>query len=231
MLRDNSQRAKNIIILLWVLFGATIISIISTYMEYGLLQRIIGGDFSAVADADSNDTRQQFVGIGEIIIHILVIIYFIMWFRRAYFNLHSLGCYVRYSEGWAAGAWFVPFLNLVRPFEIMKDIWNRTQERAQEGMENPQKESSAILGVWWALWIITGIAGNIIFRLRMSGGQDAGGLMSIDKAEMIIDAITLINIFLIITIIKKVNGFEERLKDVIAVENIAAEEPDPSLVS
>jgi hypothetical protein len=230
MLKDNSQRAKNIIILFWVLFGITIISIVSTFMEYSLLKRIIEGNFT-LEEADANDTRQRLIGIVEIIIHILVIVYFIMWFRRAYYNLHALGCYVRYSEGWAAGGWFVPFLNLVRPFEIMKDIWNRTQERAQLGMENTRVESSAIVGVWWFLWLATNIASNIIFRLRLTGDPDAGELMSLDKAAMIIDAFSLVNIVIIVIIIKKIRGFEDRLQDVIVVENIAAEDKDPSLVS
>jgi hypothetical protein len=45
-------------------------------------------------------------------------------FRRAYRNLPALGAESpRFSSGWAVGAWFVPFLNLVRPKQIMDDIW------------------------------------------------------------------------------------------------------------
>ena len=29
---------------------------------------------------------------------------------------------LRYAPGWAIGAWFVPFLNLVRPVQIVNDV-------------------------------------------------------------------------------------------------------------
>jgi hypothetical protein len=230
MLRDNSQRARTAIILFWVFFATTAISIGSTYLEYSLLQRALTQDIS-INEATANDTRQKLIGVVEILVHVVVIVYFIMWFRRAYYNLHSLGCYVRYTEGWAAGAWFVPFLNLVRPFQIMKEIWDRTQERAQEGTENPRIESSVILGFWWFLWIATNIAANIYTRLVFGGDHDVRDLIALDKTAIIISAIDLINVLLIITIIKKISGFEEKLKDVISIENIASGQPAPEVVT
>ncbi len=51
-----------------------------------------------------------------------------MWFRRAYFNLHQKVSYLSHSEGWAAGSWFVPIVNLYRPYQIMKEIYVETKE-------------------------------------------------------------------------------------------------------
>jgi hypothetical protein len=226
MLRDNSERAKNVIVLFWVFFGITVIAIISTYMEYNLLQKALTESVS-VDEANANDIRQRIIGIVEILIHIVLIVYFIMWFRRAYYNLHSLGCYVQYSEGWAAGAWFVPFLNLFRPYQIMKEIWDRTQERTYAGTEIARIESSAILGFWWFLWIVTSIAGNIYTRIVLSGNHDIKDLIALDTTGIILNVVDLVNVILVITIIKKIHSFEERLKDIISIENIAAQEITP----
>jgi hypothetical protein len=230
MLRDNSQRAKNLIIFFWILFGLTVVSIVSTYMEYLLLQKAVDGSVT-IDEANSNDLRQRIVGIAGILVHILVIVYFIMWFRRAYYNLHAAGCYLRFTEGWAAGAWFVPFLNLVRPFQIMKEIWDKTQERAQQGAEVVTIQSSAILGFWWFLWIVTNIAANIYTRIILTGSEEIPELIAQDVTAMILDAVDLVNILLIITIIKKISGFEQRLQETIAIENIAADEPSPAEVA
>ncbi len=230
MLRDNSQRAKNAIVLFWILFGVTVIAIASTFMEYNLAKKALTSSIT-LDEANSNDLRQKIIKFLVLIVQILVIVYFIMWFRRAYFNLHSLGCYVRYSEGWAAGAWFVPFLNLVRPYEIMKDIWDRTQERTQEGIEDKRIESPAIVGFWWFLWLATNIAGNIYAWTFISGEKTVQALISRNSTAMILDAANLVNLFVTITIIKKISGFEEKLKDVIAVEGIAAEETRSTVVA
>jgi hypothetical protein len=230
MFRDNTQRAKNAIALFWVLFGITVISVVGTFMEYRLAQKALTGIITS-DEANANDLRQRIIGIVSLGAQIIVIVYFIMWFRRAYANLHALRCYPRYSEGWAAGAWFVPFLNLVRPYEIMKDIWDRTQERAQEGAENPEIESSTIVGFWWFLWLGTNVAGNIYAWTFIGGEPTVRNLISHDSASFGIGASNLMNIHLVITIIKKISGFEEKLKNVIAIENIASEKPMTSVLA
>lgn len=227
MIRDNSQRAKNTILVFWVFFGLTIVAIASSFLEHNLLLRAADGNMTT-DEANSNDLRQQIVGISELLVHVIVIVYFIMWFRRAYFNLHSMGFYLRYTEGWAAGAWFVPFMNLHAPFKIMKEIWDNTQLRAQQGSDNVEIKPSTILGVWWFLWIVTNIAGNVYTRLALRGENSISELISLNTTSIVLDVIDLANVFVIITIIQKVNGFEEQLKQKLVIENIASEEPIPS---
>jgi len=227
MIKDNSQRAKNIITVFWVFFGLTIISIGSSILERSLLLRAADGNIT-VDEANSNDLRQKIVGIAQLGIHIIVIVYFIMWFRRAYFNLHSLGFYLRYTEGWAAGAWFVPFMNLYAPFKIMKEIWDNTQIRAQQGSEDPEVKPSTLLGVWWFLWIVTNIAGNIYSRMAFRGEHSISDLISLNMTSIVLDIVDLANVFIVITMIKQVNVFEEQLKQKLVIENIASAEPVPA---
>lgn len=226
MVRDNSQRAKNVILIFWIFFGLTIIFIGSSFLERNLLLRATDGNITP-DEANSNDLRQRIIGISELLLHIVLIVYFIMWFRRAYFNLHSLGFYLRYTEGWAAGAWFVPFMNLYAPFKIMREIWDNTQMRAQQGSEDIVLKPSTLLGVWWFLWIMTNIAGNIYSRLELQGEHTISDLISLNTTSIVLNVIDLANVFLIITIIQRVSVFEEQLKQKLVIENIASEEPIP----
>jgi hypothetical protein len=226
MVRDNSQRAKNVILIFWIFFGLTIIFIGSSFLERNLLLRAADGNITP-DEANSNDLRQRIIGISELLLHIVLIVYFIMWFRRAYFNLHSLGFYLRYTEGWAAGAWFVPFMNLYAPFKIMREIWDNTQMRAQQGSEDIVLKPSTLLGVWWFLWIVTNIAGNIYSRLELQGEHTISDLISLNTTSIVLNVIDLANVFLIITIIQRVSVFEEQLKQKLIIENIASEVPIP----
>ena len=55
------------------------------------------------------------VTVQEIVL-VLAAGLFLSWFFLAYSNLQKLGVRDhRFSNGWALGSWFVPFLNLVRP--------------------------------------------------------------------------------------------------------------------
>jgi hypothetical protein len=47
---------------------------------------------------------------------------------------------MRWSAGWAIGAWFVPVLSLVRPKAILNDIWRASDPRVSAGSSlSPEK--------------------------------------------------------------------------------------------
>ena len=131
-LKPNRQSAKNAITLIWIILVLEIVSLISGYFQYDLLQTVVnGGDISMEA-ADSNDSREQIIGIIYMIAYVISAVTFIQWFRRAYFNLHSLVPNLTYTEGWAAGSWFVPVIGFFRPYQIMVELYNKTIARLVE---------------------------------------------------------------------------------------------------
>ena len=73
---------------------------------------------------DDSDNLLAILAIPSAIVGITTIVLFLVWFSRAYKNLPALGIRrLRFTAGWAVGAWFVPFLNLVRPKTITNDLW------------------------------------------------------------------------------------------------------------
>lgn len=109
-------------------------------------------------------------GLGRIIGGVLVV----LWMRRAYYNLEVLGAPTEFSDGWAVGAWFIPLLNLVRPYQIMRELirkYERTlgEEEVQKAIIDREGEAfhfprlpNAELVVWWITWISTFVIGRII---------------------------------------------------------------------
>lgn len=166
-LRDNSQRAKVALILIGVVGGLSIFGLISNIMQYNLLQAAKQGLVS-MEEANANDLRQQLIAWTTIVAYIVSIIFFICWFRRAYFNLQLAGISTRFTEGWAAGAWFVPFLNLVRPVRIMTEIWEGNDElthRVSSDRYYLLTGGKALIGIWWATHIIGGIIARVEFQM------------------------------------------------------------------
>ncbi len=99
------------------------------------------------------------------IAYVVSAVTFIRWFRRAYYNLHLRVNGLSFSAGWAAGSWFVPILNLFRPFQIMKELYVKTKDiLILNGMNLKNEFSTHLLGWWWALWIIDGVLGQFVFR-------------------------------------------------------------------
>ncbi len=109
-------------------------------------------------------------------VRVLLFVLFLMWFQRAYRNLPALGKEdLSSSSTEAVLCFFIPFLNLVRPYQLAQEIWRGSDLSA---VDPKQKVvfSSALVGWWWVfLWIsillrmaawytnrYTGLAGNVL---------------------------------------------------------------------
>jgi hypothetical protein len=167
-LRPNGQRAKIAIMLLWIVLTIEIISLLSDYLQYDLLQTVANGGQITTETATDNDLRQKIIGIIYLIVYVISGITFIRWFRRAYYNLHLKAETLSFTEGWAAGCWFVPIISLYRPYQIMKELYQETQTLLSKNDENyVQNLNTNSIGWWWTLWIIASFLGQFIFRYSL----------------------------------------------------------------
>lgn len=166
-LKPNQTRANNAILLLWIALAVTTVML---FMEcYNLLF------LNDIANGRNLDMRQFYlvelisivVTIVYGIVMILCAVFFIMWFRRAYYNLHQFRSNLSYSEGWAAGAWFVPIMNWFAPFKIMNDLYRNTSGILLEKEDvEVDRKSHRIKNFWWALWISSSIIGNLGYQVE-----------------------------------------------------------------
>lgn len=100
----------------------------------------------------SSDAIDNVWGVSFLITAVV----FVVWFRRMYRNLPSLGAReLRWSPGWAVGAWFVPFLNLWRPVQIACDISRASDPTApaELGGNWHTRAADQVITVWWALFL------------------------------------------------------------------------------
>ena len=165
-LRPNAQRAKYAILLIWIVMLVDIISAVSGYLQFDLLKSVEDGKLFFPETFENNDLRERIIGIISIVIFIISATTFIMWFRRAYFNLRKKTIYLRFSDDWAAGSWFVPIISLYRPFQMMKQLFQETKKVLS--LNKIKTDLSIDIVVWWwTLWIINSFVGQFVFRYSM----------------------------------------------------------------
>ena len=96
----------------------------------------------------------SFISILLLLITLLICaILFILWLTRAYRNLHHLlpNSKKKYPYWFAAVAWYIPFFNLIAPYNIATDLFDKT-ERYLLGMGymDLKPKYDIIKGWWWA---------------------------------------------------------------------------------
>lgn len=209
--RPNEQRAKTAKILIWIVLAIEILMLISDFFEYQLLSNASAGLSISPESATANDLRQQILAILYLIAYITSAVTFINWFRRAYYNLHTQIYNLRFDEGWAAGAWFVPFLNLFRPYQIMKELYQETEHLLVERVENYQTHNhTALLGGWWTLWIIVSFIGQFVFRYSV-GADTIEELMVVSVASIISSVASIPLAFVAVEVIGRYTKMEALL--------------------
>lgn len=160
-LKPNEQRAKIAILLIFIVMIVRIISLFSDTLEF----QILHSGFTQ-EEAEANDLRQKIVSFIYLAILIVSAVTYINWFRRAYYNLHCRAEYLNYSESAAAYSWFIPFVNWVRPFNIMKELFLETETYLEKNSEDYKlKINHTIISIWWTFWVINSVLGNIEFRM------------------------------------------------------------------
>lgn len=204
-LQNNLQRAYMAFISFGALAFVLAVATVSDFLQLRLLNQFNAGNIDNDA-AISNDQRQKLISIIYLAVFVVCIVLFIMWFRRAYCNLERSGrVNLKYAEGWAAGAWFVPFLNLWRPYEIMKEIWQKTQE-ATYGLV--QYKSGAIIGWWWLIYITNNVVGN--FRIY-AHTKTIDDLINYTYLDIVKCLLGIVAAGMIIFIIRQTSVMEEKL--------------------
>jgi hypothetical protein len=159
-MKNNNGRAKAAQIFFWIIIALNAVAI----FMYAIRGYVYQSDEWLLENPELSNFDLVFsvLIVLESIAIITQIVLFIQWFRRAYYNLGLVYDGLEFTEGWAAGAWFVPFINLVRPYKIMGSIFEDTRiHLSQQGIDSFDDDDYSFIGWWWALYLIMNTFSNL----------------------------------------------------------------------
>jgi Domain of unknown function (DUF4328) len=188
----------------------SIVGLSSENSYHHLVQHALAGQYVSLQTAHSADHRVQTIGWLELALYAVTGIAFIVWFRDAYENVERRGITgLRWSAGWAVGAWFVPFLNLVRPKAMLNDIWRGSDPRLSAGSELGSESPPIFYGFWWGTWILGAIVARVA-AANLGSAQSLSALSSATKELMFSDAISLVAAILAIAVVYSLTSRQRR---------------------
>ena len=147
------------------------VALVSNLLEYRLLDAVRAGFNPGIAALEGNDTRQAWVAILSLAVHLPTMLLVLIWIHRANYNVRQLGARgLRFSPAGAIGWYFVPILSLWRPYQAMKEIWKASMNPSDwQAVPVPR-----IVPFWWAFWwvsnFLNGFHENLWSRLGESPG-------------------------------------------------------------
>jgi hypothetical protein len=108
-----------------------------------------------------------FAGLQYLGAALATAIAYLAWLSRTVDNVPELGggrplATPRWSIGW----WFIPFANLVKPYQIVRDIHDRMATNVSSG-------GGWIVLTWWVSWVLGNVISQVTFRLSERINPDA----------------------------------------------------------
>jgi hypothetical protein len=204
-------RANMAIAFLGAWLIVSLVSMLSSYWQLELLQRVEGGATVTQEEANGNDRRETLVGVVAIVVYIAIVVFFLRWLHLARKNLDSLGAFgAKHSPGWAIGSWFIPILNLFRPYQITQEIYRGSDPYLRGSMTSGWQFGlgSTLIGWWWFAWIVAGIADRV--SSRASRATELDKLIFATRADMFGILMSMIAAVLCISVIRQITDRQEQ---------------------
>ncbi len=225
--RTGSGRARVVVWLFIAGIVTELLSLGSYIAQIELLQRMRDGGFWTDAEAEANDLRVVVIAVLDGLVIVAGMVAFLVWLHRVRANLPALGIAdARWSPGWAVGWWFVPIMNLFRPFQVVKEIWQASGREVHPGSWR-NAPTPDLLGWWWGLFLIGSFASNIAMRRTIWGPETIDGYISGSMAYGVSEAIWVIGTIPAIMVVTGIDRRQtERHDDLI--QQSPTEVRDPS---
>jgi hypothetical protein len=128
----------------------------------GLLTAARDGQEVEMETVESVEMLNAVIGLGQSALFLAGFITFLVWINRANKNARALGAgWMRFTPGWSIGWFFVPIMNLFRPYQVVQEIWRVSDPDPEPGPPT----LAPMIGFWWVLHIVSGIASQASFRM------------------------------------------------------------------
>jgi hypothetical protein len=163
------------------------------------------------APANFNWILGLLLGTGEFLAFLGSAIAFLMWHHRVYRNLPALGAAdLDFSPGWVVAHWFIPVFNLFRPYQSMAEVWRESDPaRIHAELQHTRiRTGTALVGWWWALFIIMKLADQAACHATFHP-HTAGGYILADMVYILSDFFCLPAALLAILLVAAVDRRQE----------------------
>jgi hypothetical protein len=208
--RSAGTRARITSILLAVVGVVTLVSLVHEASGFGLIDDARAGTL-ATAEANAFDTTTFGLAVVYLASLVVTAIAYLAWLSRTVDNVPALGGGTpSVTPAWSVGWWFVPFVNLVRPYLIVREVHDRMATTALAG-------GGWIVVAWWLTWIVANVLSNLASRLPDPNSLEA--LRNLFSIEVGADVLGVIAAVLAIVVVRRIQS---------RAEERAASQPPPS---
>lgn len=106
------------------------------------------------------------------------------------------------TPGWAVGSYFIPILNLWKPYQAVVFIREQVSEKTPMGF---------LVGLWWTAWLVANVSSNYFYRNEADEFYSTAEAISYNNGIIIDEIISVVASVLAAAVIQKLTTGQERM--------------------
>ena len=130
---------------------------------------------------------------------------FMTWLFIAMKNLQGWRIRLKWGPGWAIGAWFIPFANLIIPVMVVNEAAQGSASTPDVRLA-PQRASTGLIGAWWATLLLGSCVTNLASRQTFATDQGAYAMGYQTPGTLLYVTAAVLGIL----VIRHITGLQER---------------------
>jgi hypothetical protein len=205
----------------------SLVGLVADYSRIQTLSKATGRLGVLRPGAMEIDAQTLLIRFALFIVVLLTAVSFLAWIYRAHKNLRALGATdLKYSPGWAIGGFFIPFLNIVRPYQVVSEIWRASagEMRWSGGGAWIYAQTPVFIAVWWGSWLTLGILDSL-GAFTLFGALGADQLLVATRYRIFYYIVGVASAALAITVVQKTNARQESAHRLIWSKTLRDEGP------
>lgn len=139
------------------------IVLVGLYTFFERVWRGLGGRFagqSLEGHWEQLEAARRLQGLAWAVTAVL----FLLWIRRVYGNAVATGFVrIQLTPRWVVGTFFVPGVNVLWPFLVVREIWSAHGPEADSAVQ--PRRTPAWLAWWWGLFVLATVLDPGLWRL------------------------------------------------------------------
>jgi hypothetical protein len=190
---------------LWIVQASDAAAIV-TGLFYGFYLQTLAPDANVTElDLVPSEIAYTVSGLAQLVAFVVCAVLFIRWFRVVYENTATIsGAETAHKPSWTLWGFVVPFLNLIRPQQLMREAWTACENAWAHdpshaiGLLRPTDP----VNLWWGFFLATNIVSNAAGRLAWDA-TSAADTLNATWILMVADVLDLAAAFVAIKLVNE----------------------------
>jgi len=156
------------------------------------------------------------VFIGQVVLHIQMTllaataIAFITWLYRCRANLRAFGTrHLRYPRNWAVFGFLIPVVNLVRPYQVVREVWKASDPSAIDPLDWMTVKPPLLLRAWWGTFVSFLVFKILAWWMMWSSTYDLTRLQIADGVLLLADLLAAASVTLVYFVIDHITDAQQ----------------------